>query len=133
MSAEYVETEARMVTQHPPATAENYCYNPDNDNKATNKSEEEKLVDEALKGKEGKIAHSDVDSENVSDSNEYFQKVKAIEILASFWAFLQLGNSIIVNEVTYRSTEGSDISFMMQSLAISSLTSVGLTISIIHA
>lgn len=71
------------------------------------------------------------DSENVSDSNEYFQKVKAIEILASFWAFLQLGNSIIIYEVVYNNDDGKHDQFIKQLLAVSTMTSMGLTISIV--
>ena len=71
-----------------------------------------------------------VDSENVSDSNEYFQKVKTIEILVSFWGLLQIGNSIIIYEVLTTNSDGSKDSFAKQSLVISKLTSIGLTISI---
>ena len=71
-----------------------------------------------------------VDSENVSDSNEYFQKIKTIEILVSFWGHLQIGNSIIIYEVLTTNSDGSKDSFVKQSLAILTLTSIGLTISI---
>ena len=71
------------------------------------------------------------DVENISESNEYFHKIKAIEILASFWAILQLGNSIIIYEVSYNNTDGKDDGFIQQSLAVSTLTSIGLTVSIV--
>jgi hypothetical protein len=70
-------------------------------------------------------------TENMSDSNEYFQKVKAIEILATFFAFLQLGNSVIIYEVSYENEDGEHDSFLSQCLAVSTLTSIGLTVSII--
>ena len=72
-----------------------------------------------------------VDSENVSDSNEFFQKVKTIEILVSFWGILQLGNSVIIYEVINSNNDGSKDNFLLQSLAVSSLTSLGLTLSIV--
>lgn len=71
------------------------------------------------------------EAENISNSNEYFQKVKAIEILASFWAFLQLGNSIIIYEVTYNNNDNDPKTIKEQLLAVSTLTSIGLTISIV--
>ena len=74
--------------------------------------------------------HAKVDSENVSDSNEYFQKVKTVEILVSFWGMLQIGNSIIICEVLNTIDDGNKDNFLKQSLAISTLTSIGLTISI---
>jgi hypothetical protein len=69
--------------------------------------------------------------EDISESNEYFQKVIAIEILASFWAILQLGNSIIIYEVSYKNDDGEDDAFLLQSLGVSTLTSIGLTICIV--
>jgi len=71
------------------------------------------------------------DAENISESNEYFHKIRAMEILASFWAILQLGNSIIIYEVSYHNEDGEQDGFIQQSLAVSTLTSMGLTVSII--
>ena len=77
-------------------------------------------------GMEGKI-----ESENISESNQFFQKVKAIEILATFWAFLQLGNSIIIYEVMYNNETGEHDQFIDQLLGVSGMTSIGLTITIV--
>jgi hypothetical protein len=58
-------------------------------------------------------------------------QIKAIEILATFWTVLQLGNSIIVYEVSYNNVDGEDDNFIRQSLAVSTLTSLGYSVSII--
>ena len=50
--------------------------------------------------------------------------------MVSFWGLLQIGNSIIIYEVLTTNSDGSKDSFVKQSLAISTLTSIGLTISI---
>ena len=127
MSDGALETEEKMVAQ--PAE---YNYTPnglqsesiDNEENINFENEEDILL-QNRKGVQKKQ-----DTENISDSNEYFQKVRAIEILASFWAILQLFNSIIIYEVSYND-HGEHDGFIEQSLAVSTLTSCGLTVSII--
>lgn len=127
-------TEGRMVTQ-------NNANIPTHENHFTeDKVIESHRVDEHDgmyhdQTDQNKIGQKGVESkqavENISESNEYFNKVKAIEILASFWAILQLGNSIIIYEVSYTNDNGEHDGFILQSLAVSTMTSIGLTISIV--
>ena len=120
------ETEGKMIpTQGVLPTQENQFENSDDPNETVEHDNEE----EPLNKKRG--VNKKQEAENISESNEYFHKVRAIEILASFWAILQLGNSIIIYEVSYNNEDGEHDGFIQQSLAVSTLTSMGLTVSII--
>lgn len=83
----------------------------DNRDGASQKSEFKDGIDDEGANEDHKKKnrmHARVDSENVSDSNEYFQKVKTVEILTSFWGLLQIGNSIIIWEVLNDGTDNKD-------------------------
>ena len=130
VSGEALETEGKMIS------IENAYYY-DNHNGSPKHHQEKNENDKSLEANEEKCnshsknrMHAKVDSENVSNSNEYFQKVKTVEVLVSFWGLLQIGNSIIIYEVLNSNNDGEKDNFLKQSLAISTITSIGLTISI---
>ena len=52
------------------------------------------------------ISHKKDNWEDIRKSNFYFMKLKAIELLNTFFTFMHLGNSIVIYEIDYSNNDG---------------------------